>query len=62
MAEQAGLDVLGHVPEDAALAEYDSLGKPLIDLPGTSPSVAAIRHILGAMGLGCGGGWGAPPR
>jgi CO dehydrogenase nickel-insertion accessory protein CooC1 len=53
MAEEAGLEVLGHVPEDAALAEYDSRGKPLIGLPGASPSVLAVRDILGAIGLGC---------
>jgi CO dehydrogenase maturation factor len=50
-AEEVGLEVLGHVPEDAAVAEYDSLGKPLISLPEASPSVAAVRDILGAMGL-----------
>jgi CO dehydrogenase nickel-insertion accessory protein CooC1 len=62
MAEEAGLEVLGHVPEDAALAEYDSLGRPLIGLPETSPSVAAVRDILQAVGLGCAEGRGALPR
>jgi CO dehydrogenase nickel-insertion accessory protein CooC1 len=52
MAEEAGLGILGQVPEDAAVAEYDSLGKPLIGLPETSPSVAAVREILQATGLG----------
>jgi CO dehydrogenase maturation factor len=52
MAEEAGLGILGQVPEDAAVAEYDSLGKPLTSLPETSPSVAAVREILQAMGLG----------
>ena len=62
MAGQTGLDLLGHVPEDAALAEYDSRGEALIDLPETCPSVAAVRDILSAMGLGRAEGWGAPPR
>lgn len=53
MAREAGLEVLGHVPEDSALAQYDSRGEPLTDLPETSPSVVAVRTILGAMGLGC---------
>jgi CO dehydrogenase maturation factor len=53
MAEETGLDVLGHVPEDSALAQYDSRGEPLTGLPETSPSVVAVRDILGAMGLGC---------
>jgi CO dehydrogenase maturation factor len=52
-AEEAGLEVLGHVPEDAALAQYDSRGEPLVGLPETSPSVVAVREILQTMGLGC---------
>jgi CO dehydrogenase maturation factor len=51
-AEEAGLEILGHVPEDPALAQYDSRGEPLTGLPETSPSVVAVRGILGAMGLG----------
>jgi CO dehydrogenase maturation factor len=51
MAEETGLEVLGRVPEDPVLAEYDSRGEPLIGLPGSSPSVTAVRDILGAMGL-----------
>lgn len=54
-AEEVGLEVLGHVPEDAALAEHDSRGEPLTGLPETSPSVVAVRDILGAMDLGCAG-------
>jgi CO dehydrogenase maturation factor len=46
MAEECGLDVLGSVPHDDALAEYDSVGKPIIALPDTSPSVVAVRRIL----------------
>jgi CO dehydrogenase nickel-insertion accessory protein CooC1 len=61
-AEEAGLEVLGHVPEDAAVAEYDSLGKPLIGLPEASPSVVAVRGILQALGLGCAEGQRAAPR
>jgi len=46
MADEAGLEILGSVPDDDNLAEYDSLGKPIIDLPDTSPSVSAIQEIL----------------
>jgi CO dehydrogenase nickel-insertion accessory protein CooC1 len=59
MAEEAGLDVLGRVPEDAALAEYDALGEPILDLPETSPSVAAVREILRKMGFSRAVGRGA---
>ena len=46
MAGEAGLEILGAVPDDNALAEYDSLGKPIIELPDTSPSVSTIQEIL----------------
>ena len=40
------LEVLGFIPEDETLAEYDSIGKPLIELPDTSPSLVAAREIV----------------
>ncbi|NQT73791.1 MAG: AAA family ATPase [Chloroflexi bacterium] len=46
MAEETGLEILGSVPDDDTLAEYDSLGKPIIDLPEASLSVHAVRQIL----------------
>jgi CO dehydrogenase maturation factor len=52
MAEEVGLELLGKVPEDAALAEYDSLGKPIPGLPATSTSVVAVGEILDRMALG----------
>jgi len=45
MAREAGIEVLGSVPEDNILAEYDSLGKPIINLPNNSQSVIAIQEI-----------------
>lgn len=45
-AEEMGLHVLGVVPPDENVAEYDRLGKPTIDLPDDSPSVSAVRGIL----------------
>ena len=41
-----GLDIIGHIPEDTNVSEYDAVGKPLVDLPDTSPSVVAIAGIL----------------
>jgi CO dehydrogenase maturation factor len=43
---QYGLEVLGCVPEDENITKYDSAGKPLIDLPDSSPSVVAVREML----------------
>jgi CO dehydrogenase maturation factor len=45
-AEKWNIEILGRVPEDENITKYDSLGKPLIGLPGTSPSVSAVRDIL----------------
>ncbi|OGO03522.1 MAG: hypothetical protein A2Y91_04205 [Chloroflexi bacterium RBG_13_54_8] len=45
-AQRQGLEILGFVPEDENITEYDSVGKPLIDLPATSPSMTAVGEIL----------------
>ena len=53
-ARELGLEVFGHIPEDGSITEYDAAGKPIVDLPDTSPSVDAVRGILTATGL-----WGS---
>jgi len=45
-AKEWGLEILGCVPEDENITEYDAVGKPIIDLPDTSPSVIAVEEIL----------------
>ncbi len=45
MAYQWHLEILGRIPEDELLAEYDGSGRPIIDLPDTSPSVVAAQTI-----------------
>ena len=45
-AKQWGLEILGCIPEDENITKYDSVGKPIIDLPHTSPSVVAVQEIL----------------
>ncbi|MFO8102389.1 MAG: AAA family ATPase [Dehalococcoidia bacterium] len=45
MIEEAGLDILGFVPDDNNLAEFDAQGRPITELPGDSPSVQAVRQI-----------------
>ncbi len=45
-AQESGHMVFGFIPEDENITKYDSLGKPLIDLPDTSPSVKAVEEIL----------------
>jgi len=45
-SKQWGLEILGCIPEDENITKYDSVGKPIIDLPRTSPSVVAVEEIL----------------
>ena len=42
-----GLEILGTIPEDKNVTVWDLLGKPIIDLPDTSPSVKAVQQIMG---------------
>jgi len=51
-ARKTGLKVFGHIPEDESITEYDLGGKPLIDLPGTSPGFEAVREILKEIEVG----------
>lgn len=44
--EKQGLDLIGVVPMDENIFEYDSYGKPLADLPKDSPSRIALRKIV----------------
>ncbi len=50
-AKQLGLEILGFIPEDKTITKYDGVGKPLIELPDTSPSVKAVQEILSKMDL-----------
>ncbi len=45
MIEDAGLNVIGFVPDDDNLAEYDAQGRPITGLPENSPCVQAVREI-----------------
>ncbi len=43
---QAGLSVWGYLPEDELVRNYDSLNKPLLDLPADAPILDTVREIL----------------
>ncbi len=45
-AQRSGLEIIGFIPEDENISKYDGVGKPLIELPDTSPSVKAVQEIL----------------
>lgn len=44
--EVTSLDLLGWIPEDDIIREYDFNGKPMIELPDDSSSVRAVQEIL----------------
>jgi CO dehydrogenase maturation factor len=41
-----GLKLIGVLPQDEAVYEYDSAGKPLVTLPESSPVKAALKAIV----------------
>lgn len=46
MVEKTGLEILGWVPEDKTLNDYDREGKSLLELPDDSPCLLAVRQVL----------------
>ncbi len=45
--EKTGLDVIGTVPEDENVEQFDLDGKPLFELPAGSAAVKAVYEIMG---------------
>lgn len=45
-AKAWGLEIFGTVPEDEIVSRYDADGRPLAELPETSPSLKAVRKIV----------------
>lgn len=45
-ADEWDIEILGRIPEDGNVTEYDAAGRPIIDLPDDSPSVVAVGEIL----------------
>ena len=44
--EKQGLDLLGVIPMDQQVFEYDAYGKPLVTLPEDSAARKAVREII----------------
>jgi len=49
--EHTGLTVIGDIPLDPLVVEYDLAGKPLFDLPDDAVSVKAVERILNRAGI-----------
>ncbi len=48
-ANAMGLELLGCVPEDDNITQYDLQGTPIVELPDTSPSIMAVKKLVGAV-------------
>ena len=48
---RTSIELLGWIPEDDYIREYDFDGIPLIDLPDTSPSNRVVEHILESLAI-----------
>ncbi len=44
--QNLGLSLLGTIPEDAIVAEYEMEGRPLLDLPDDSPAVRVVTGMM----------------
>jgi CO dehydrogenase maturation factor len=49
--EKYGLDLLGVLPNDEGVYEYDSNGKAIVDLPEDAPIKKALRNIIDKLNL-----------
>lgn len=49
--DQTGLELIGTIPVDSNVAEYDLHSKPLVQLPDDSPAVVAVGEILKNSGI-----------
>lgn len=48
---QIDLDLLGTIPYDPQIAEYDLIGRSLLELPATAPSIKAVTKILKGLNI-----------
>jgi CO dehydrogenase maturation factor len=47
--QNLGLNLLGTIPEDAIISEYEMKGRPLLDLPDDSPAVQVVSRMMEKM-------------
>ncbi|OGO01648.1 MAG: carbon monoxide dehydrogenase maturation protein [Chloroflexi bacterium RBG_13_53_26] len=45
-AGEIGIEVLGFVPHDEAIGQFDLIGRPITELPAGSPGLVAVRAIV----------------
>ncbi|MDF1558149.1 MAG: AAA family ATPase [ANME-2 cluster archaeon] len=50
-AQELGLEVAGIVPFDEEIAQFDLDGRPLIELPDSSPAAVEVENIIMKLGI-----------
>ena len=50
-AREIDIEILGCIPEDENIAKHDFIGKPILDIDDTSPSIAAVKEIVAQLEL-----------
>ena len=50
--EQTGMGLVGTVPDDTGMAEFEFTGRPLVELPAETAVYEAVREIAGKMLVG----------
>jgi CO dehydrogenase maturation factor len=45
-AEKIGVDVIGFLPQDPEVTDYDFNGRSLTELPNNTPALMAVREIM----------------
>ncbi len=49
--KEAEIELAGVIPEDELIRAYDGEGKPLVELPGESKAVKAVKNIVEKLGI-----------
>lgn len=49
--DKTGLEMIGYIPQDQNVFDYDLHSKPIYDLPNDSPAVVAVQEILQKAGI-----------
>jgi CO dehydrogenase maturation factor len=47
LGRENGLDIIGYVPFDPLISQYDAMGRSLLELPEEAPSVSSAYEIFG---------------
>ena len=47
LAAETPLEVIGILPEDPAIRDFDAQGRSLLELPDSSPALRALRELIG---------------